>query len=424
MIEKIKSVLKKAEIAAYTINETRTESAECFFIRKNLDMKRRTDLAEYQVTVFHPFVKDEKPMMGSSSAQIYPEMDAAEIESVLRSAYYAASFVGNPVYELVTGEEREHIPSDSTLAGRGLFDNMKDMAEALFAADTEEEVFLNSAELFVRRLLKRIVGSGGVDVSYETCEVSGEYVVQCISPQDVETYHSFSYRNLDTENLRREVKEAMKMTIARAQAVRSPQAGEYRVLLSGEQMRTFLSYYLERSSSSMIYQEYSSYQSNMPVQGESIRGDALTILLKAREPYSQEGIPMKDRVLLENGVLRTIHGNNRFACYLGIEPTGIYDSILVPVGETPLCEMKKEPYLHIVSFSDFQMDSFSGSFGGEIRLAFLYDGETVTPVTGGSINGNILNVQEQMTFSKERYQNGRYEGPYAVSLKGVQVAGE
>ena len=70
------------------------------------------------------------------------------------------------------------------------------------------------------------------------------------------------------------------------------------------------------------------------------------------------------------------------------------------------------------------MDSFSGSFGGEIRLAFLYDGETVTPVTGGSINGNILNVQEQMTFSKERYQNGRYEGPYAVSLTGVQVAGE
>ena len=300
---------------------------------------------------------------------------------------------------------------------------MKEMTKALFAADTREEVFLNSAELFARRLLRRIVGSGGVDVSYETCEVSGEYVVQCVSPQDVETYHSFSYRNLDTEDLRREVEEALEMTLARAQAVRSPQAGKYRVLLSGESMRTFFSYYLERSSSSMIYQEYSGYQNGMPVQGEAIRGDALNLVLKARDPYSQEGVPMRDRVLLENGILRTIHGNNRFACYLGIEPTGIYDSISVSVGSTPFDEMKREPYLHIVSFSDFQMDSFSGHFGGEIRLAFLYDGKTVTPVTGGSVNGSILKVQEHMIFSRERYRNGKYEGPYAVSLEGVPVAG-
>lgn len=423
MIEKIKSVLKKAEITGYTIAETRTESAECFFIRKNLDMKRRTDLVEYDVTVFHPFMKDEKPMMGSSSVQIHPEMEEEEIETVLRSAYHAASFVANPAYRLVTGKAREHIPSDSTLAGRGLFENVKEMTKALFAADTREEVFLNSAELFAIRLLRRIVGSGGVDVSYETCEVSGEYVVQCVSPQDVETYHSFSYRNLDTEDLRREVEEALEMTLARAQAVRSPQAGKYRVLLSGESMRTFFSYYLERSSSSMIYQEYSGYQNGMPVQGEAIRGDALNLVLKARDPYSQEGVPMRDRVLLENGILRTIHGNNRFACYLGIEPTGIYDSISVSVGSTPFDEMKREPYLHIVSFSDFQMDSFSGHFGGEIRLAFLYDGKTVTPVTGGSVNGSILKVQEHMIFSRERYRNGKYEGPYAVSLEGVPVAG-
>ena len=132
---------------------------------------------------------------------------------------------------------------------------------------------------------------------------------------------------------------------------------------------------------------------------------------------------MKDRVLLEDGVLQTIHGGNRFAQYLGIEPTGFYSSIQVPVGQMPLAEMKQGAYLHIVSFSDFQMDDFTGHFGGEIRLAFLSDGETVIPVTGGSINGSILEVQDHMVFSKERYTNSRYDGPMAVVMDGVLVAG-
>ena len=86
-------------------------------------------------------------------------------------------------------------------------------------------------------------------------------------------------------------------------------------------------------------------------------------------------------------------------------------------------ELKSAPYLHIVSFSDFQMDSMSGHFGGEIRLALLYDGEKVTPVTGGSVNGSILAVQGNMLFSRERYQNDEYDGPYAVRIEGVEVAG-
>ncbi len=421
MIEEIKKALQAAGIAEYTINETRTESAECFFVRRKLDLKRRTDLCEYAVTVFRPFEKDGTRMLGSSLARIHPEMTGKEIKEVLASAYHAASFVANPWYELPSGTEQPHIPSKSTLAGRSLDENMKALVEALFAGDTSEEVFINSAEIFVKRMLRRIVSARGIDVSFETYEADGEYVVQCVVGQDVETYHSFSYREADTDSLRREVKEALRTT--RAQATKAPRAGEYRILLSGEQMRTFLNYYVSRAGSGMIYQDYSGYQAGTAVQGDSVSGDSLTITLKAREPYSAEGIPMKDRTLVENGILKTIHGGSRFAYYLGIEPTGIYDSIAVSTGEKPLAELKQEPYLHIVSFSDFQMDPFSGHFGGEIRLAFLYDGESVKPVTGGSVNGNILKVQGQMVFSKERYQNGRYEGPFAVALKGVPVAG-
>ena len=133
---------------------------------------------------------------------------------------------------------------------------------------------------------------------------------------------------------------------------------------------------------------------------------------------------MADRPLIEEGVLKTLHGGARFAHYLGIEPTGNYQAIEVPVGGTSMDALTAEPCLHVAAFSDFQMDVFSGHFGGEIRLAFLHENGTVTPVTGGSVNGSILDAQGRMTFSAERYRSANYDGPLAVRIEGVNVAGE
>ena len=74
-------------------------------------------------------------------------------------------------------------------------------------------------------------------------------------------------------------------------------------------------------------------------------------------------------------------------------------------------------------FSDFQMNSFTGHFGGEIRLAYWFDGKETHLVTGGSINGSIADCGGKMVFSLEKYDSENYHGPYAVSLPGVKVAG-
>ena len=162
----------------------------------------------------------------------------------------------------------------------------------------------------------------------------------------------------------------------------------------------------------------------MDVQGEKVQGEKLNITLHASNPYSSEGIPMKDLTLLKEGELKAIHGNARFAYYLGVEPTGIYSAVKLNNGTKAFEEMKKEPYLYVVSFSDFSMDSLSGYFGGEIRLAYLFDGEKVTPVTGGSVSGNLLELQKDMAFSTERYKDKDYDGPFAVEFHGVAVAGK
>lgn len=133
---------------------------------------------------------------------------------------------------------------------------------------------------------------------------------------------------------------------------------------------------------------------------------------------------MKDREMIKDGRLLMIHGGNRFAQYLGIEPTGDFGGFRVPAGQVSLAEMKAQPYLEIVNFSDFQMNDYTGHFGGEIRLAFFYDGEKVVPVTGGSVNGNIFEAQKTLVFSREMQVEKNFEGPKAVCMDKVSVAGK
>ena len=132
---------------------------------------------------------------------------------------------------------------------------------------------------------------------------------------------------------------------------------------------------------------------------------------------------MKDLPLLREGKLQAYHGPNRFSRYLGVKPTGAYRKMACANGTASFADMKKGPCLWAVTFSDFQMNAMSGHFGGEIRLAYLIDGDTVTPVTGGSVNGSLLEAQKNLTFSTERYVTARYDGPYAVRLTGVSIAG-
>lgn len=422
MVDQIRTVLAQLEIEDYRIMESVQESVECFYIRKKLDLKRRTDVTDYTVAVFRKHERDGKQMLGSSSVIVHPEMGTEEIRETLQRAYHAAALVCNEYYELNAGKKEEFVASDSQFAGQSLEESARQTAAALYESDTSDEVFINSAEVFAKRVSRRIVNSRGVDVSYETYVVSGEYVVQCVVPRDVETFHQFSYHDARLDALRRDVAEAFAITKSRAEAEKAPRAGKYTILLSGKSLREIMQYYCGRSNAGIVYQKYSNYQIGDHVQGE-VQGDAVTIHLKAREPYSDEGIVMRDRLLMENGILKVFHGGCRTSYYLGIEPTGDYASISVPVGSRTMEELKKSPCLHIVSFSDFQMDIMSGHFGGEIRLAFLYDGEKVTPLTGGSVNGSILEAQGNMVFSKERYQNDEYEGPYAVRIEGVDVAG-
>ena len=424
MKEQILKILKANHIDTFLINEVKTESVEVFFIKQKLDMNRMKDVTHINITLYKDFEKEGKKMRGSATANLYQGMNDEEIERVIKETYYATSFVNNAYYTLPKGNQEEKVTLNNGLSGHTLEESVDKLTAALFKYDTLSDTFMNSSELFVEKVTVHIINSEGVDVAYEKYRVKGEFVIQCIAPQDVETYHDFYYEDLACDELAQKVKEAIEVTALRSQAQLSPKTGKYHVILSGEPVATLLGYYVTKASSAMIYPGYSHFKLGDEVQGKKILGDHLSITLKANSPYSNEGIKMQDQPLLENGILKTIHGASRFAHYLGIEPTGTYDMIEVAQGSKSLEEMNQEPYLEVLIFSDFQIDSFTGDFGGEIRLALYYDGDKLIPLTGGSISGNIGQVQENFLLSTEQQIRKGYKGPRAISLQGIMVAGE
>lgn len=423
MIERIKRALEDCGIALWRINDNTEETAELFFVKKQLDTRRIKDVRKFLVTVFRDVEREGAKLRGFTSVTLLESMEDGTLREELKNAYYAAQFAANPMYELADPVRAPVIEKAGELSEAPLAQSAGKMARALFAADRCEDAFVNSAEIFVVRSRRRILSSEGTDVCYTDAKVNGEFVVQCREPEDVEIYNKFSYDSLDTEALEKKVEEALSFVRDRARAKRILKSGRFDIVLSGDAVAQALSYYSARSSAQMIYPKYSTWQVGDEVQGEDVPGARLDIDLCATEPYSEEGIPMEDLPLLREGKLCAIHGNNRFCRYLGMKPTGAYRKLRCANTGRSFEELKEGPCLWAVTFSGFEMDAMSGHFGGEIRLAYLIEGDRVTPVTGGSINGSLLEAQGELEFSSDRYEAANYSGPYGLRIGGVNVAG-
>lgn len=423
MLELILGVLKKNHIDEYIVTEIEKESVELYLIKKELDMNRKKNITNYEVTVFKKIKYGGEEFKGDSSITIYPSMNESEIGEAIKDAYYAASFVKNKMYKLPNGYNGVKIIKESKLSNLSLEDIALKTKNALYKYDNFEKGFINSSEIFVTKINKRVVTSNGTDASYEKCSINGEFITQWIENQDVEIYNSFSYEDLEEEELALKAKEAIINTGYRDKSDNVPKTDSYDVILSGDNVQTFFSFYLDNSLTSMVYQKYSKFKVGDNVQGKEIKGDKIGITLTSSVPFSNEGIELKDRILIEDGILKTLYGSYKFADYLGLEPIGNHDGARINGGKISVNDMFKDGNLKILRFSDFQMDTLTGDFFGEIRLALLKSGDKIIPLTGGSMSANVKDIQGDLLLSKELQKDGAFEMPIGIKLRNVKISG-
>ncbi len=424
MLETIVSLLKSAGVSAWEVADVTTKGWEFYFIRHELDQNRVKDVEHINVKVYQE--TEGGKFLGSASCEIPPSATREEAEELIRSLSFRASLVKNKPYTLNPPRKAEKEKTeavDVASIARVFLETMRNLPET----ETED---INSYEIFVSEKKRRLITSTGIDVEESYPDSMIEVVINARKDgHEIELYRSFQSGKCDAEMLRRELARAMKFGKDRLAAKPTPALGKADVVLTTGDACEVYAYFADRMNSALVYRGMSDWKPGTPIC-EAFRGDRITLSAVKELPnssgnrnYDAEGAPIRDVIMIRDGIAEKYLGSRMFSAYLGLEEAFQPTNYVVSGGSGEETELKRGPYLEIVEFSDFQVDSMTGDLFGEIRLAYWYDGNTVTPVSGGSISGSMLELSEKMEMSEKSTQYDNWLIPAVTRLCGVTVTG-
>lgn len=424
MIEQLIKILNESKLDGYKIINTETTANEFFFIGHKLDINRRKDVNHSLLTIYKAL--EDNKFLGSASQEIHPNQSAQEIKAIIAKLVYSAGFVKNPYYHLATPKEVSLIVAPKIDA----LQVATDIIDVVYNIKEFQDQNINSYEVFVNERKVRIINSNHVDVNYETLDSQIEIIINARKDgHEIEIYRNFTAGNCDRAYLSEEINRTLMVGRDRTSASNTPNLKKHRVLLSGTNVVKLLSYYVDLTNVGNVYMQISDYKIGEAIFNDSV-GDKITLTAVAslpnsskNAPYDEDGNPLSDRVLITNNICKDYWGNEQFSQYVNKSEAGSYRNFVFGAGKQSQETFKQEAYLHAVEFSDFQCDSATGNFAGEIRLAYYYNGKEEIPVTGGSIAGNIKDIEQKMLLSSELKQYDNYMIPEFICLEDVAVTG-
>lgn len=426
MTESVVQLLKKAGVAGWELSEEITEGWEFYFIRHELDQNRVKSVTHLYLTVFQ--LIDNGAFIGSASAELAPTADEEEAKKLIDDLSYRASLVKNRPYTLnkPREEHREALelpPVDVSGIARSFIETMKSLPET----QTED---INSYEIFVNAKTRRFLNSEGIDVEERYPSSMIEVVVNARREgHEIELYRNYTSGTCDAEGLKRDLMRTMQYGKDRLIAEKTPALGTADVLFTGSDALELYRYFASKLNAQMVVRRMSDWEIGKPID-DNLTGDRVTLTAvrelensSANRAFDSEGAPIRDTVLLREGVPAHYYGNRMFSSYLGLEDSFIPTNLIAEGGTHTEEELRRGRYLEAVEFSDFQVDPMTGDIFGEIRLGYWHDGEKTVPVSGGSISGSMSDFLRDMEFSIGSVQYDRFRIPAVTRLKNVTVTG-
>ena len=299
------------------------------------------------------------------------------------------------------------------------------VSKAVFAANDVANADLNSVEVFINKHTEQVRNSRGLDKT----QVRYDAMVEAIptyngQTQSVELYEQYNFSTLDEAAVTRRIGETLQEVKARYEAAPPKEPLDCQVVLN----RLELGQLFMTIASDLHYATVYSH-SNLWSKGDWIQkdctGDPITITMCGEvagsvrsTKFDDDGMSLGSICTVEAGKAVNYYGSDRYGQYLGETPTGDLRCIRVAPGTA---QEPEGAYLEVISMSGLQVDFFNDYIGGEIRLAYYHDGETVTPVTGISISGSAGQVLSTICLSKQLCVQGGYAGPEKAVLKGMKI---
>jgi PmbA protein len=421
MTDKIIELLKNSGADAWEVTDKCTEGWEFYFIKHQLDQNRVRDVEHIVVTV-HRKLEDGK-LLGSASQEIAPTASEAEAKKIIDNLFERASYVKNPYYELNKKTVESDIKSfDPEQMARDFIEAMQQVPET-----SGEDI--NSYEIFAESCKRRYVNSEGIDVTVCYPSSTVEVVVNARNEEhEIELYRLYTAGTCDKENLVKEISNTLKYGKDRLVAQPTPSVGKAAVLFPTQDSTQIFKWFAIKMNAAMKYRGISNFEIGKPVV-EGAVGDTITITAvkelpnsSKNTPVDSEGAQVRDMDIIRENVPVSFWGDAQFRYYLGVDAF-IASNFKAEGGKLSESEIRTGTYLEPVEFSDFSVDMVTGDIAGEIRLAYWHDGEKVTPVTGGSVSGNLAELVKNIKLSKELRQYDTCLIPSVTKLEGVTVTG-
>ena len=419
----IAALKANAQVSDYKINLTAKESYECFYVKGRLETVRCTETCDKVVTVY----VDHDGFKGDSQFYVYPSTTEAELSELIEKAVQKASLLNNKKYTLPEKETGEY-EVESNFSAYTQAELASKIADCVFAANTVENADLNSVEVFVNRYTDTVVNSRGI------CKTQVRYdaMVEAIptyngEAESVELYQQYNFSTFDTEAVKQEISQKLQEVKARASAVKPDFSLDCKVILNTQELGELFGTLCRELNFATVYAHAGVFHKGDAIQ-ENPTGDKITITMAGAVPgnirsahFDSDGMTLQDRTIVEEGKAVAYYGANRFGQYLEETPTGNLRCIQVTPGSACAKCLSEGPYLEVLSMSGLQVDTFTDYIGGEIRLAYYYDGEKITPFTGISITGSLKQVLASIRLSCETAVDNGYTGPKKAILTGMKI---
>ena len=412
-----------SRVQDFKIRIHRKKSFELFFVKGKLETVRRADVQDTEITVY----ADHDGFRGDSQFLIYPYTTEEDLHSLIDEAVTKALLINNKHYTLP-----EHDTGNFEIESNFNTTTMSDLAaqvtRAIFDANTVENTSLNSVEVFITEHSETIRNSRGIEKRQHWFDAMVETIPTYNGEkQSVELYHQYNFSSFDADIITTEVREMLLAAKARYEAINPDFPISCPVILNKQELAELFGEIVWDLNYATVYSRSNLFRKGDAIQNAPI-GDAIGITMAGSaadnirsRKFDTDGLSLRDIRVVEAGKVLNYYGSNRDGQYLGESPTGTLRCLCVDAGSTPAEAFLDGPYLEVISMSGLQVDLNHDYIGGEVRLAYYHDGETIIPVTGISITGQVRDVLNTIRLSTEIVTHNGYTGPKKALLNSMKI---
>jgi len=421
LIEILKENIGEGEFRLSTVEK---QSYELFFVHRKLETVRSTSTTDKSVTVY----VNHGDFKGDYSFPVYPSFTEEEIKDKILIAKEQAGKINNKGYSLPAKDffEGEISSNFSQFSPEEL---AAKVAEAVFAADDMEGGSINATEIFVYKTKRTVENSGGLKKS----QILQHAFVEAIptwteNGESVELYESFRFGDFSKEEITKEISDKMKEVRDRYHASSPVQKLDCPVVIRQQELYSAVEEIVSTLNYANVYYKMNLLNKGDELQEGAEKHDPLTVELVHEikgsvhsSAFDADGAAFTDVKVLEGGKVTSFYGANRFAQYLGEKATGNLPCVKMECGTLSEDELKKSTYLECVSMSGIQVSLANDYIGGEVRLAYLHEGDKITPLTGVTFSGSLRGAIKTLRLSDKAALRESFLSPEFAALYGMKI---